>query len=240
METASNELSFLLVPDPIATTRPAFPEEDPVERLVARIQSGIDAGSSFEQLYKLFRPRLTGYFSKRGLPPAVCEELTQEAFLRVFNEIGTLQHRQAFTSWLFMIAKNLYNNELRRQGTGKRDAREVPLEEELGPDEEDRRNAAPALMDGAPSAEEEIERRERSAQLRDAVAALPPQMRRCVFLRVYQDRKYREIAELLDISLDAVKAHLGQAKTRLQRLLGDSAPSLARLTAGDPGSEGEK
>lgn len=236
-----NELSFLIVPDPIAATaRPVSPEDDPVERLVARIQSSIDVENSFEQLYKHFHPRLTGYLSRRGLPPAACEELTQEAFLRVFNEIGALQHRQAFTSWLFMIVKNLYNNELRRQGTAKRDAREVPLEEELGSGEEDRRNAAPALVDGAPSAEEEIERRERSAQLRAAVATLPPQMRRCVFLRVYQDRKYREIAEVLSISIDTVKAHLGQAKTRLQRLLGDNAPSLARFTADDPGSEGEK
>jgi RNA polymerase sigma-70 factor (ECF subfamily) len=227
------------VPDPIATTRPARSEEDPVERLVARIQSGIDAESSFEQLYKHFRPRLIGYLAHRGLPPGVCEELTQEAFLRVFNEIGTLQHREAFTPWLFMIVKNLYNNELRRRKTIKRGAREVPLEEEQGPEDEDRRDTAPALVDGAPSAEEEMARRERSTQLRDAVATLPPQMRRCVLLRVYQDRKYREIAEILGISLDAVKAHLGQAKTRLQRLLGDHAPSLARLTAGDPGSEDE-
>jgi RNA polymerase sigma-70 factor, ECF subfamily len=228
----------MAVTDPWREPAASASTEDPVERLVAQVQSGIDFESSFAQLHKYFNPKLVRYLRSLGLPPGICEELTQEAFLRVFNEIGTLQQRSAFTAWLFAIVKNLYNNELRRQKTIKRDAREVPLEEEMGPNAEERRNAAAALVDGAPSAEEEIARRERSATLRDVVATLPPQMRRCVFLRVYQNLKYREIAEVLNISIDTVKAHLGQAKARLQGLLGDDAQSLTRLTGGDPGSEG--
>jgi RNA polymerase sigma-70 factor, ECF subfamily len=216
---------------------PASPE-DPIEHLVAQIQSGIDVEGNFGRLYKLFHPKVFRILLGRGLRPSVCEELTQEAFISVFNEIGTLQNQSAFTPWLFKIVKNLYNNEMRRQGALKRDAREVPLEEEMGPDAEERRNAAPALVDGAPNAEQEIVGRERSASLRDAVATLPPQMRRCVFLRVYQDLKYREIAEVLGINIDTVKAHLGQAKTRLQRLLREG--DLTRLTAGEPGSEDER
>ena len=50
---------------------------------------------------------------------------------------------------------------------------------------------------------------------------LPPQMRRAITLRVDQDLKYREIASLLQISVETVKAHLFSARKRLREELGD-------------------
>lgn len=61
---------------------------------------------------------------------------------------------------------------------------------------------------------------ERSRLLRNALEELPPQMRRCVQLRV-QDLRYREIAEILKVSIDTVKAHLYQARQLLKAKLGD-------------------
>src|SRR5206468_721278 len=49
---------------------------------------------------------------------------------------------------------------------------------------------------------------EREERLYRAMADLPPQMRRCVMLRVVGDLKYREIAVILRVSVDTVKAHL--------------------------------
>ncbi|HEX6898595.1 MAG TPA: sigma-70 family RNA polymerase sigma factor [Thermoanaerobaculia bacterium] len=228
------------VTDPWRETPEPVSADDLIDRLVTRIQSGIDAEDHFGQLYKHFHPRVVQFLFKLGLPRTVCEELTQETFIRVFHEIGTFERRSSFTTWLFSIARNLYLNELRRRRAVKRDGRELPLEEEMGPGFEESGQVAPALVDGTPSAEEEIERREQSAALRNAVADLPPQMRRCVLLRVYQGLKYREIADVLGISLDAVKAHLGQAKTRLQQSLGDGERALARLTESGRESEGER
>ena len=71
------------------------------------------------------------------------------------------------------------------------------------------------------------------ADLRKAVGEMPAQMRRCVLLRVYQDLKYREIAEVMGIKLDTVKAHLGQARARLERELGDGGQIPARLREDD-------
>ncbi len=44
-------------------------------------------------------------------------------------------------------------------------------------------------------------------------------MRGCFKLRVYQGLKFREVAEVMDIDINTVKAHLGEARKRLRKLL---------------------
>ena len=61
----------------------------------------------------------------------------------------------------------------------------------------------------------------RGGQRPQAMADLPPQMRRGVELRVNQDLKYREIAVLMGVSIDTVKAHLFQARQMLKARLGN-------------------
>jgi RNA polymerase sigma factor (sigma-70 family) len=60
---------------------------------------------------------------------------------------------------------------------------------------------------------------ERSKILREAIEELPPQMRQAVYLRVEGNLKYREIAELMNVSIETVKAHLYQARQQLKRKL---------------------
>ncbi|MFY9820902.1 MAG: RNA polymerase sigma factor [Thermoanaerobaculia bacterium] len=196
------------------------PDTDRIEDLVTQIQAGVDVDRNFEELFKHFQPQLIGFLLSRGLRRELCEEITQEAFSRVFTEIKGFERRSSFKTWLFSIVKNLYLNERRRNQASKRDGREVPLEEEMGPETEERRSVAPALVSPEPGADAEVLRREQSAKLRKEVEEMPPQMQRCFLLRVYQDLKYREIAVVMDIKLDTVKAHLGQARARLERELG--------------------
>jgi RNA polymerase sigma-70 factor (ECF subfamily) len=60
---------------------------------------------------------------------------------------------------------------------------------------------------------------ERLEKLRAAISGLPRQMQKCVVLRVYHDRSYREIADFLELSIDTVKAHLFQARKKLREML---------------------
>jgi RNA polymerase sigma factor (sigma-70 family) len=214
-------------PDELETS--ASPADDLVAGLVEQIRAGIDVEASFERLYKHFHPKLIHYFTRRGIVPERAEELTQDAFLSVFRNIGTFERRGVFTAWLFEIVRNIYINELRRMGAAKRDGYEKPLEEELGPDRGDRKMVAPALVSPAPSPLEEVEHREQVAALREALETLPPQMGRCVFLRLYHGLKYREVAATMNVSLDTVKAHLGQATVRLRKLLQGRPAALTDL-----------
>jgi RNA polymerase sigma-70 factor (ECF subfamily) len=184
--------------------------------LVERIQAGSDYENSCRELYNLFRRRVFGFFAARRFSVDECAELTQETFIRVFLGIGRLYSPSRFATWLFEIAANIYRNELRRRGAGKRDAYEESIEDLVQTEAAGRPDALPALSSKAPDPLADTLRRERLECLRAELDQLPPQMRRCVYLRLYQDLKYREIAALMNISIETVKAHLHQAQQRLK------------------------
>ncbi|HLX06730.1 MAG TPA: RNA polymerase sigma factor [Thermoanaerobaculia bacterium] len=200
----------------------------PAERvriLVERIQSGIDYERSCAEVYRLYRRRVQGFFGLRGFSTDEAAELTQETFIRVFNAIEDLRTASRFPRWLFEIAANIYRNELRRRGAAKRDAFEESIEELASNQAEGRVDALAALSSKAPGPLDGTLRRERLAGLRSQLDQLPPQMRRCVYLRLYQDLKYREIAALMRISIETVKAHLHQAQKRLKVAFSDRPDS---------------
>jgi RNA polymerase sigma-70 factor (ECF subfamily) len=191
------------------------PDAERVRTLVERIQAGIDYQRSCEELHRLYRGRVHRFFAAHGFSPEECRDLTQETFIRVFSSIGGLLLADRFPRWLYEIAGNVYRNELRRRGAAKRDVFEESLEGLVESRAEGRADAFSALSSGAPDPQQGALRRERLASLRFELGRLPPQMRRCVYLRLYQDLKYREIADVLRVSIETVKAHLHQAQKRL-------------------------
>jgi len=133
--------------------------------------------------------------------------------LKVHRGLPAFRYEARFETWLFQIAANLYRNTLRSQSTLKREAQEVSL------DEAAEEPGGPATPTGETGALDEVLSEERSQVLHDALAELPCQMRRCVELRVHQDLRYREIADLMQVSIDTVKAHLYQARQQLKSKL---------------------
>ena len=73
--------------------------------------------------------------------------------------------------------------------------------------------------DDSPNQLERLIDRERLTQVEALVAAMPEPMRTCFGLRYDHGYKYREIAVLMRVSIDTVKAHLHQAKERLKEKL---------------------
>jgi RNA polymerase sigma-70 factor, ECF subfamily len=199
-----------------------------VLRIIERLQAGPSREEDFRQLFDLYYSRLHHFFARRGFPPQECLDLTQETFIGIYRGIGSFRRDARFETWLFKIATNAYRKRLRWGVAEKRDAVEVPLDS----GEEGHEPAGPA------SEEESMLRAERARLLRDAVEKLPEQMRRCLMLRVYQEMRYREIATLLRLSPETVKAHLFQARRRLREELGpyfhDAIPDEAVLDKAIP------
>ena len=203
-------------------------EDDPILLLVRKIQQGEDKERNSEELHRIFYQHVVAFFRKRGFPPEEVRDLTQEAFLRVFNGINSFQGKSRFESWLFKIAANVWKNELRRLDAEKRDGFEQSLDESPDGDDPGGRKIEPA--DSKPLAPDLMQIRERQELLREALQALPTQMRRVCELRFIQDRKYQEIADLLEVSIETIKAHLHQARKRL----------TGKLGSGDPPSGGQR
>ena len=181
-------------------------------RLVEAWQVGGDREDIFQQIFRIYYRPVYSFFSKRGFPADVCQDLTQETFLKVHRGLPAFRREARFETWLFQIAANLYRNTLRSQSTLKREAQEVPL------DEATEETGGPATR-GETGALDEVLSEERCQILNHALAELPCQMRRCVELRVHQDLRYREIADLMQVSIDTVKAHLYQARQQLKSKL---------------------
>lgn len=193
--------------------------DDPILRLVAKIKSGEDVEGSYAELHrKFFRPLLS-FFQNKGFPSEEARDLTQEVFLRVFKSIDTFRQESRFERWLFEIAANIRKNELRWRGAEKRDGYEQSLDAVVEKDDSAGLKAI-ELVDPRPGTLDVMQARERQELLHTALRELPPQMRHVCDLRYLGQRKYQEIADLLGISIETVKAHLHQARKRLTAKLG--------------------
>lgn len=202
-------------------------ERDPILEIVEQIQRGIRVEENSEKLFRRFRPRVQSFFLRKGFSAEDSRDLTQDVFLRVFKSIDTFQRKSRFERWLWEIAAHIYFNEVRRRRTEKRDGLEQSLDTPVENDE----GATPSqgLPAPGPNPEEEVIRREQSAAFHAALQDLPAQMRRCCLFRYEQGLKYQEIAIVMKISIETVKAHLHQARKRLAALLsGEDGPATGR------------
>ncbi len=174
----------------------------------------------FRALFEEYYPLVFRYFEKRGVRGDEAHDLSQETFLRAYNGWSQFRQEASPSTWLYRIAANTFYKELRRRGAEKRSAQEVsysaPAAEGLEPMLE---RLADEQADGPL---DEALQRERLATLGKAVAALPDQMRTCLELRLRQDLSYQEIAVLLKLSKQTVKAHLFQARKRLKNVVDGS------------------
>ncbi len=179
--------------------------------------------SNRERLERLFRDKygpIFNFFLKRGFPRAECYDLTQETFFRAMRGLKGFRDEASEATWLFRIARNLWLNKERDRRRLKRHRPEVSLDQAFPQEQEipDRR----AVFGGreTQSPEARLLQQEHVKLVRDALEKLPAQRRRCLVLRL-EGLKYREVADLLGISLQAVRSHLFQARQQMRELLGD-------------------
>jgi RNA polymerase sigma-70 factor (ECF subfamily) len=137
------------------------------------------------------------------------EDIAQQVFIRVWKSAGRYVPRARFTTWLLKITRNLVFNELRRS---KRRS-QVPLQAELGADEIPLREERVSTPDAA-ALENELQE-----AIDKAIAQLPETQRMAVVLRRYEELSYEQIADVLDLSVPAVKSVLFRARTELRARL---------------------
>ena len=207
------------------TARSMAARSEIVRQILAEMQSGSAKEEHFRRLVDLYYTPVYQVFAKRGFPPDDCLDLTQETFLGIYTGIRSFRREADFDTWLFKIAMNAFRKRLRWRQAEKRRGEEVSID---GEDEDE--SGQLSLVSPEPAPAEAALRRERSRVLREAMDKLPEQMRPCMVLRVEQDLTYREVAVVLRLSPETVKAHLFQARKRLQEMLGpyfrDSLPDL--------------
>jgi RNA polymerase sigma-70 factor, ECF subfamily len=156
--------------------------------------------SLFDQL----RTSLLRYLLSFGLSVQDSEEVVQEAFLALFRDLRAGKSRRHLRGWVFRVAHNLA---LKRCASVRRELRTFLF----GAD-----SHLNSIADPAPNPEQGVAQLLRQQSVLRVMDALPELDRRCLLLRA-EGLRYREIAEVLEISLGAVSLSLERSLTRIVR-----------------------
>jgi RNA polymerase sigma-70 factor (ECF subfamily) len=156
--------------------------------------------SLFDQL----RDRLLRYVISFGLPVQDGEDIVQKVFLALFRHLQLGRSRRNLRAWTFRVA---HNQALKRRSQARIGAQQMMDEGALSTE---------LVLDANPSPEDQVAGSQRRQRVLAVVNSLPEQDRRCLILRA-EGLRYRDIAEVLDISLGAVSLSLERSRTRLAR-----------------------
>lgn len=158
--------------------------------VVLRARRGDQA--AFAQIVCLYQKPIFNYVLRMVGDREVAEEVTQDVFLRVHQNLARFSFRAKFTTWLFRIAKNRALDELR---SDPRRQFRTQLEEDT------------VAVDDAP-----VERAETIDQIWRAVEDLPEELKTALLLRDVAGFTYAEIMEIAEATLPTVKWRIFRAR----------------------------
>jgi len=191
-----------------------------MEQLIRRCRAGED--QAIATLIGRFRTHALDLASALLTDEHLAEDAVQEAFITALRRLDDLREPSAFPGWFRQIVRTECNRILR-----KRRERLQPETEETAGD--------------APSALEHVEQSERRAQVRAALASLPPVSRQTAELFYLEELKCADIATRLQVPAGTVKRRLHDARAQLRAMLlghvpgsGTAGAATATRTAGLP------
>jgi RNA polymerase sigma-70 factor (ECF subfamily) len=189
-------------------TSPARDDDSDVDfELMARIGTGDHA--AFRTLVVRHQNAVIGTVTKMLGNPSDAQDISQQVFLRIWRNARRYRPDAKFTTYLYTITRNLVFNETRRRSRKK----EISSDER----EENSRQQIEDSPDRRPDAE--LLQAELRQAVDAAIAALPETQRMAVVLRRYEQLSYEEIADVLQLSVSAVKSLLFRARSALRETL---------------------
>ena len=190
---------------------PNLPDAD----VVLLAQQGREA--AFRELVRRYERPVFSLVFRMVRDRETAEDLAQETFIKVLNNVERYRPEFKFSSWLFKIANNVAIDHLRKRQL-------VTISIDGSPHAATAAEAEASSFDvGArgESALEEIESKEMGSAIERAIAGLRPEYRACIMLRHVEDRSYEEIAATLDLPLGTVKTYIHRARHELREALKD-------------------
>ncbi|WP_170467194.1 sigma-70 family RNA polymerase sigma factor [Ruegeria arenilitoris] len=167
---------------------------------VRRIRDAQDQ-AAFAELFQHFAPRIKAFLIKSGSDPALAEECAQEVMATLWHKAHLFDPARAtVATWVFTIARNKRIDVLRKQ------RRPEPEDLGWGPEAE-------------PEQDDVIALQQETAQLRDALSALPEAQRQLIEKAYFGDLSHREIASQTGLPLGTIKSRIRLALDRLRHAM---------------------
>ena len=201
---------------------------DPDVRLMLQVRSG--SAVAFEELVQRYQNRLLTILEHLVGNREQAEDLAQETFLRVFRARERYEPGAKFSTWLFTIANNVASNALRSRSRRK----EVGVPESNGD-----QSGAMQLDQLAKAASglqptRNLDKMEQAEMVRHAVAALSERQRMALLLAKFEGMSYQDIADSMDLSVQAIKSLLSRARVNLKEILTPYVEQGTRLDETTP------
>ena len=198
----------------VSRTPEQLAEHEATVRQVRRCLAG-DA-EAWQQLVTAQHRRLYGVCYRFTGSPSDSDDLTQEAFLKIYTNLASFDAAKgSFQTWAMTLTRNLLVDHFRRS----RLQRATDSLHETINGEAD----APTLLDQLPDhragQEQYVAGQELRVRVQDALRHLSPELREAVILRDLEDMDYREIAQVLRIPEGTVKSRISRGRGELARLL---------------------
>jgi RNA polymerase sigma-70 factor (ECF subfamily) len=188
----------------------SLPEQQQIEALTAGDET------AFEMIFRTYYQPLCSYAYTFLQDKEEAEEIVQGTFLSVWEKRDTLTIHTAVRPYLYAMVRNACLNVIKHEKIKQKHAvEEVAL--------------APHSHDSVTHA---VASSELEAKIQDAMEKLPEQCRLVFKLSRFEELKYAEIAEQLDISVKTVENHMGKALKIMREQLKDYLPLLLVLMNG--------
>lgn len=169
-------------------------------QLLARVREG--DRSAFEQLYRLYHPRLMRFLQTLIRRPTLVEEVLNDTMMVVWNRPDSFHGASKLSTWIFAIAYRKAMKGLRKQDEAVEDKEaDRRISPEAGPEDTSGRARVHHL-------------------LMEAMLELSPAHRAVVDLTYFHELGYREIAAVLECPVDTVKTRMFHARRHLRKQLG--------------------
>jgi RNA polymerase sigma-70 factor (ECF subfamily) len=169
--------------------------------------------SAFEAFVYEHQDRVFGIAVRLLGDESEAEDVSQIVFLKAFERFDRLDENPAATGWLRTVTTNLCLNHLSRYRARWRFFSQHSSRETATGQNYEERMTAPG------SQAEDLEKAGEQQRLERGIRQLPPHQRVPLVLFHFEDRSYREIAGMLDVTLAKVKTDLHRGRLALRRLM---------------------
>lgn len=172
---------------------------------------------SFDEICDTYSGNILNLVYRMTGDEEVSRDLTQDVFLKVYENLDKFEERSKIYTWIYRIAVNHVLNYLKKERKYQwlkildKSISEVIHENNIDPD----------FWGGNPdlSADKQMEQQERESVVRSMIHSLPAKYRMPLVLYRYEGLSYKEIAETLSLSMSAVETRIHRANKKLVSLL---------------------
>ncbi|HEY6504479.1 MAG TPA: RNA polymerase sigma-70 factor [Chitinophagaceae bacterium] len=181
------------------------------KELLMRLLQGDEL--AFEKIYRLYSPGLYGKLLKLLKSEPQTEEILQDVFLKIWEYRSSIDPDKSFRAFLFKIAENKVYDFFRKA------ARHKEFEKELIALSTSNYRLLEELMDDE----------EKSVLLENAIKTLPAQRQEVFRLCKLERKSYKEVGELLDISVSTISDHIVKATKSIRTYFERSGKVLSLI-----------